>query len=171
MSIQFQLHCCGTVTYSKRKEAHTLEKYEGCLMQKNKNSAVWSTVWCFTCTSTVHENLTLIGKVYQPCSLQKIQHQTVLQSGHSVLTLFVSRSILLYLWMMITTGRSSHVAPCRARLLLLEVERAWWRIFRACSHFIKASSNSPIPNVGKKVMQVFFLRQKLSQSKKKKEWI
>lgn len=45
----------------------------------------------------------------------------------------------------ITTGGSPQAAPSRARLLLLDVERVWWRIFSACSHFCSASSNSSIP--------------------------
>lgn len=52
--------------------------------------------------------------------------------------------------LLVTTGKSAHVAPCRARLLLLEVEWVWWRIFSACSHFCKASSNSSIPSRKKK---------------------
>lgn len=46
---------------------------------------------------------------------------------------------------MVTTGKSPHVAPCRTRLLLLEVEWVWCRIVRACSHFRRASSKSSIP--------------------------
>lgn len=48
-------------------------------------------------------------------------------------------------WYGVTMDMSPPAAPSRAKLWLLEVEELWWRIFRACSHFRRASSKSSIP--------------------------